>query len=465
MDMPEEPEISSIDIGSRYKILEPFAKGGMSYILKAWDEEETRLVAIKVLNKELIEDNDALQRFMREGEALRRLDHRNIAHVYESGITPSGQPYIVMEFIEGQTLEQLIHCEMTQLEKIDLMIQACQALHHAHRLNTVHRDIKPGNLIVSRNNFLKIVDFGLAKILWDDSYRTTARSVLGTPCYMSPEQTLGQGADSRSDVYSLGATFYHLFAGKPPFEAESSVAVMMKHASAPLIAPDIVNASVSPAIASIIIRMMAKDPRERYGEIEDIIAELEAAKLGEAARVSHYTGETERKPQPEADESEEGPATPSLARRVILYGGIFLGCLCLLTIFINGQKTPSDEDASKRSLNPSVAALQERVMNKKAYEDNLLRMRQTVDAVERFYSVKGKLPNTLTEVEKEGILSEEEVGDYWGYRLSFSSTARKVVSKGEDGEEGTGDDWGLSMEGRVVDAPQEYWELQKVAPE
>jgi serine/threonine protein kinase len=469
-NMTDGTGIRTIDIDSRYKILGPFARGGMSDILKAWDEEAARTVAIKVLHKELIEDNDALQRFLREGEALRHLNHPNIAQVFESGITPSGQPYIVMEFIEGQALEKLIHCDLSQLEKIDLMLQACHALSHAHHLDTVHRDIKPGNLVVSKSHQLKIVDFGLAKILWDDGYRTTARSVLGTPCYMSPEQTLGQGADNRSDIYSLGATFYHLFAGKPPFEAESSVAVMMKHASAPLIAPDIVNPAVSPAVSCIITKMMAKDPLERYAEIDSVIAELEAAKLGQAARSSHYSldsysGEPENGLPPVENEDEEDIAKPSLARRILLYGGILLGCLCLLTIFVNEQQQPSGMQPTKRSTNPSVGMLQQKAANKEIFQANLLRMRQVVDAVNRYNSIKGSFPNSIVQVEKEQLLSEDEVGDYWGYRISFSSTLKKVISKGEDGEEGTADDWGLSMEGQVVDAPQDFWELEKTAPE
>jgi serine/threonine-protein kinase len=159
------------------------------------------------------------------------------------------------------------------------MAQACEGLRAARRMSVIHRDIKPANIMLTGDGVVKLVDFGLAKVMFDESYKTMEGTVLGTPRYMSPEQATGRSLDHRSDIYSLGATFYHVLTGRPPFDAESPVQIMMKHATAPLVPPRNVNPTVPQEFDSILCRCMRKDPNDRFQEYDELISELKAVQL------------------------------------------------------------------------------------------------------------------------------------------------------------------------------------------
>ncbi|GAB4310818.1 MAG: hypothetical protein Kow0059_00440 [Candidatus Sumerlaeia bacterium] len=267
---------------SEYHILGLVAKGAMGEVYRALDPILNREVAIKVLSPRLMSDEDAVNRFQREAKATARIRHRNVAIIYGVGKTADGLPYMAMEFIDGQPLSEVIRhkTELRYSQIVDILIQCCEGLQAARREGIIHRDIKPGNIMMLADGEIKLVDFGLAKIFRDESFRTMDNMVLGTPAYMSPEQSLGQQSiDFRSDIYSLGASFYHLLTGELPFDADNPVQLMMKHVNSPLRSINVINPRVPHDLSEIIHKMMSKDREERYQDYEDLIHDLKKVKV------------------------------------------------------------------------------------------------------------------------------------------------------------------------------------------
>ncbi len=282
-------QVSEADKGSgsparlgSYELVRMLARGGMGEIWLGRDPGLNRPVAIKRLALALLEEPECLERFKREARAAAAVSHPNIAAIHHVGTDDEGRPYLAMEYINGINLAALSRRRepVPYSTVADWMIQACLGLQAAFKANVIHRDLKPGNLMVTRSGGVKIVDFGLAKIFFEDQgHKTQTGLVLGTPHYMSPEQGQGRGLDHRSDIYSLGATFYCLLAGRPPFDGPSLVDVMMKHITAPLVPLYSVNPEVPLALCDIIHRMMAKNPNDRPQDYEDLIADLKSVKL------------------------------------------------------------------------------------------------------------------------------------------------------------------------------------------
>jgi hypothetical protein len=201
--------------------------------------------------------------------------------VYLVGTADDGSPFIAMEYIPGGSLEGMI-VERTAVpfsRVADLMIQCCEGLGAAYKKSIIHRDIKPGNIMLDAEGTVKIVDFGLAKVFHEDSYRTVAGMVMGTPRYMAPEQSQGREVDYRADMYSLGATFYHLVVGKPPFDGPNPTQIMMKHVTAPLVPARNINPEVPIEFDDVLRRCMAKEPSSRYLDYSDLVADLGRIKL------------------------------------------------------------------------------------------------------------------------------------------------------------------------------------------
>jgi uncharacterized RDD family membrane protein YckC len=260
--------------------------GGMGAIYAARDVALDRPVAIKILPAELAREPGAHERFIREAQAQARLRSAHVVQIFFIGRLPpdagtDGREslYFAMELIDGESLEApLARGERLDPEKArQLMIQAARGLHDAHRAGIVHRDVKPGNLLVDREGHLKIADFGLAKPREPALALTQEGAVMGTPYYIAPEQALGEAIDQRADMYGLGCAFYHLLTGAPPFDGSSPMAVISKHlkdTARPVreLAPDI-----SPRLSEIVDRLLRKDPKDRYATYDDLIAALEAA--------------------------------------------------------------------------------------------------------------------------------------------------------------------------------------------
>ncbi len=262
-----------------YRILQPLGQGGMGLVFLAEHPELNRKVAVKVLPAAKARDGLALQRFYREARAAAALDHPNIVRLHDIN-QGAGVHFLVMEYVEGTTLQAMIATggPLPYAQAARYLAQAAAGLQHAHEKGFVHRDIKPANLMVTPDGTVKILDMGLARAVADKRDDLTALlgeagDVAGTADYVSPEQALGEAADARSDVYSLGATFHALLTGRPPFAGTIAQILMQHQMQQPKLAK--LRAAVPPALANVVAKMLAKRPRDRYqtaGEVIDALA-------------------------------------------------------------------------------------------------------------------------------------------------------------------------------------------------
>ncbi|HNB17027.1 MAG TPA: serine/threonine-protein kinase [Candidatus Obscuribacter sp.] len=271
-----------------YEIVEEIGCGGMGVVYRGKDNMFERTVAIKVLHTKLLSDPLSKKRFEQEGRATIALAHPNLISVYHYGFSSAGLPFIVMEYVDGKgldkTLEQVGHLEFGEF--IEIFLQACDALGHAHERGIIHRDLKPSNLMLvnlgKKERLVKIVDFGISKILPHGRFPgqdlTNAGDVVGSPLYMSPEQCKGLSLDGRSDIYSLGCLMYQAITGALPFLGENALQTLSKHICDPPpkfkeIAPDL---KIPPELEKIIFRTLEKEPEKRYETVAELHADLEA---------------------------------------------------------------------------------------------------------------------------------------------------------------------------------------------
>lgn len=276
-----------------YQILSRLGAGAMAVVYKARQLSLDRIVAIKVLPRKMSETQEFVDRFYMEGKAAAKLNHPNIVAAYDVG-EAGGYHYFVMEYVEGKTVyDQLAdrHNRYTEKEALNIVIQVCRALVHAHQHGLIHRDVKPKNIMITPEGVAKLADMGLARMAGDQAMAAAeAGKAYGTPYYISPEQIRGEiNVDFRADIYSLGATFYHMVTGRLPFEAASPTAVMYKHLREELVPPDHIVKSLSAGVAEVIEVAMAKDPKKRYNNTEDMLADLEALARGEPPLVARKT--------------------------------------------------------------------------------------------------------------------------------------------------------------------------------
>jgi serine/threonine-protein kinase len=265
-----EPRVLS----GRYRVDELIGRGGMATVFRGYDLTLGRQVAIKLLNRDLANDNSFRTRFRLEAQAASRMAHPTIVRVYDAGedteTSPDGTvrpvPYIVMELVHGALLKDIISAGPVPVEDAVRYVDGIlEALEYSHRAGVVHRDIKPGNVMVTDAGQVKVMDFGIARAVSDSSStvaETTA--ILGTAAYFSPEQAKGEPVDARADVYSSGVVLYELLAGRPPFRGESPVAVAYQHVSEAPVAPSEVNESIPRSLDTVVLRALAKDPFQRY---------------------------------------------------------------------------------------------------------------------------------------------------------------------------------------------------------
>ena len=268
----------------RYRLEDRIASGGMGSVHAAYDERLSRRVAVKVLNENLAEDPRFVERFRREARAVAALSHPNIASVFDYG-RDGERHFIVMELAEGDDLARILR-QVTSLS-VDraarVAIQICAALDHAHGGGIVHRDVKPGNVIIGPGDAVKVTDFGIARAAGDSTLTATG-SVLGTAHYLSPEQAAGGNVGPPSDIYSLGIVVYEMLTGSVPFTGDSAIAVAMRHASERVAAPSAVAPEIPPELDAIVLKATAPDPEERFASA----AEMGSA-LKEAARPTGAT--------------------------------------------------------------------------------------------------------------------------------------------------------------------------------
>jgi serine/threonine protein kinase len=274
-----EPGWIGRTIGERYQIQELIGQGGMSAVYKAYDPNLRRVVAIKLIHSHLSQDPQFVRRFEEEAASVAQMRHPSIIQVYDFNI--EGNTYfIIFEFVPGESLRERLQrtieanrsLELTKI--VDYSSTVAGALDYAHNLGIIHRDIKPANVMINVHDQAILMDFGIVKIVGGDTHTATG-AVLGTARYISPEQVRGESVDSRTDIYSMGVMLYEMSSGRPPYEADSAITVMMMHVNDPI--PDIrsVRPDLPASLANVITRAMAKNRSNRYQS---------AAELAQASR-------------------------------------------------------------------------------------------------------------------------------------------------------------------------------------
>jgi serine/threonine protein kinase len=273
-----------------YKVLGKLGAGAMAVVYKAKQLSLNRTVAIKVLPKRFTENPEYVQRFYKEGQAAGKLNHPNIVQAIDVG-EAGGYHYFVMEYVEGKTIaDDLAGGQVFgEKEAIEVIIQVCHALEHAHTNGLVHRDVKPKNIMINTQGVVKLADMGLARETTDiEAAQSEEGKAYGTPYYISPEQIRGKiDIDGRADIYGLGATFYHMVTGRVPFTGDDSAAIMRKHLKEKLVPPDHINTSLSAGVSEVIEIMMAKHREDRYNNVEELLMDLEALRQGHPPLQAH----------------------------------------------------------------------------------------------------------------------------------------------------------------------------------
>jgi hypothetical protein len=268
----------------KYQIVEHLGRGGMAEVYKAYQPALDRYVAIKLMHSFLADDEDFLGRFQREAKAIGRLRHPNIVQVHDFDVA-DGIYYMVMEFIDGYTLKTRLLDLASRNERLPLEAalritrDTAAALAYAHERDMVHRDVKPANVMINKDNQVILTDFGIAKILSGPQF-TASGAMIGTPAYMSPEQGLGEPGDARSDIYSLGIMFFQMATGQLPYDADTPLAIVLKHVNDALPIPSQLNPSLPPDVERVIFKALAKNPDDRYQTARELIQHLDRIAAG-----------------------------------------------------------------------------------------------------------------------------------------------------------------------------------------
>ena len=296
--------------GGKYKILAVLGEGGMGVVYRAHHMMLNKDVALKTFRSAALDEESAL-RFQREAKAVARLDQVNIVRVFDFGQTEAGIPYYTMELLAGHSLAQqlALHGPMTAAKALPIFIQTAKGLAAAHARGIIHRDLKPGNIFLvdegKKGPTVKLVDFGIASLTAGETAQkiTTYGAIVGTPLYMSPEQSVGKPVTERSDIYSLGCSLFETLTGRPPFKGETAVATLLLHHDAP--APTLAQAggeTFAPALEACLARMLAKAPEARYGSAEELVRIFERLLANSGRAKTSTPGENAQEPS-DTDES------------------------------------------------------------------------------------------------------------------------------------------------------------------
>jgi beta-lactam-binding protein with PASTA domain/tRNA A-37 threonylcarbamoyl transferase component Bud32 len=324
---------SPVVLSGRYEMGEVIGRGGMAEVHRGRDLRLGRTVAIKALRVDLVTDETFQARFRREAQSSASLNHPNIVAVYDTGesdINGVSVPYIIMEYVEGQTLRELLRQDagLATQRSLEITADILRALDYSHRAGIVHRDIKPGNVMVTETGQVKVMDFGIARAMGDAHQTMTQTSmVVGTAQYLSPEQARGETADARSDLYATGCVLYELLTGRPPFVGDSLVSVAMAHVKETPVPPSALNPSLTPSMDAVVLTALAKDRLQRYQSAAEMRVDVERARDGmpvaavtpapgaDAAATALVPGVTEQEPE---------PRKPSARRYVLTTLGVII---------------------------------------------------------------------------------------------------------------------------------------------
>jgi serine/threonine protein kinase/beta-lactam-binding protein with PASTA domain len=358
--MERHPEMSTPRLlSNRYELGETLGYGGMSEVHHGHDVRLGREVAIKILRADLARDPQFQERFRREAQNAAALNHPAIVAVYDTGEanTEFGPlPYIVMEYVEGRTLRDIVKTEgpMSQKRAMEVMADVCAALDFSHRHGIVHRDVKPANVMITKNGAVKVMDFGIARAMHDgQSAMTQTAAVIGTAQYLSPEQARGESVDARSDVYAAGCVLYELITSEPPFTGDSPVAVAYQHVREDPKPPSSVNPAVAPELDAVVLKALAKGPANRYQSAAEMRSDLVRTLSGQRPVAPMVMSEDERtqvmnadrrQPQRYEEYAEPDGEDPKAKRRrrtilAILAAVFVLGAVLLIMWLSNAFKS------------------------------------------------------------------------------------------------------------------------------
>ncbi|MGI8787440.1 MAG: serine/threonine-protein kinase [Pyrinomonadaceae bacterium] len=415
-------------IGSNLRIENLLGRGGMGTVYRATHLTLDRVVAVKIINADVAANADITQRFAREARLMAKLRHPRAAMIYDSGSLPDGRLFIVMEYVEGVTLADVLNKEgkLPYQKAIEIAVSICDVLSEAHSLGIIHRDLKPANIMLNQQGVF-VLDFGIAKMLKSDNAEslklsmTGNGSLIGTPYYMSPEQCLGEPVEARSDLYSLGALLFEMLSGRPPFDEEVFSAIIIKHAmvEAPKIeeiAPDI-----PPALAHVVNQLLAKKPENRPANAAATKALLESAVSGQTASSINFATQNHFAPASAVTQQMKNATVPLMAnrsaetaansstetppasggKRAYLYGiGAFLILAAALSIaaFVWMKSQPKQMAAINNPSNPA---------NANSSTSNMSQMNHTMVMGDDF--AKAKQPNDeKINISSAPLLSAEE---------------------------------------------------------
>jgi tRNA A-37 threonylcarbamoyl transferase component Bud32 len=339
-----------------YRIMEQLGQGGMATVYKAYHAALDRYVAIKVLHPAFLQDPNFLKRFQREARAVARLEHPNIVPVYDFA-EHDGQPYLVMKFIEGDTLKARLRSgRLSKEEGLHIVEATGAALSYAHHRNILHRDIKPSNILLSPDGSIYLADFGLARMGEAGESTLSADIMLGTPQYISPEQARGEkDLDPGTDIYSFGVVLYEMVVGRVPFNADTPFSIIHDHIYKPLPIPSRINPRVPPEVERVLLKSLSKERSDRYASVEEMVAAFREAVLGTSAQIVAPRVTAPPEPAsastvpPRADEAAPAPPAgpPARGRRRWLWvgGGLAIACLCGL-VFLMAASNQGEGDAT-----------------------------------------------------------------------------------------------------------------------
>lgn len=343
-----------------YRLTRLVGRGAMGMVYAAEHEDSGLKVAVKFLSGEYSSKKEFVARFMHEAEVCSTMQHENLMRVFEVG-EHDGVHFMVMEFVDGTDLAHFLETQerVKESQALPWLKQTAQALAYAHSQGIVHRDLKPENIMLTRDGAVKLADLGLSKRLDADENlsMTLSGTVIGTPYYISPEQTKNaKRVDARTDIYSLGATFYHLLTGRPPFNGHSAAEVMAKHMNETLIPPQRVNAALSDHVGDLLCKMMEKDPDKRFPSMSAVLDAIERMQRGEApiARTVRLRRDTipglAKKPSPES---------PNRFRTIALVAGgivLFAALAILVGYLLGGHRRQADSRPARVSMEEALKA-------------------------------------------------------------------------------------------------------------
>ncbi|WP_144721817.1 Stk1 family PASTA domain-containing Ser/Thr kinase [Agrococcus jejuensis] len=370
--------IASLDVlGDRYEIGELIGRGGMAEVHRGRDRRLDRLVAIKLLKPELGEDDDFRVRFRQEAQSAARMSHPTVVRVFDAGEQVAKDahgrshsvPYIVMEYVDGRMVKDIIaESPLTESEAVRITKGILTALDYSHRAGVVHRDMKPGNVMVTPGGQIKVMDFGIARAVSETSTSVAQTGmILGTAQYFSPEQARGEVVDARTDLYSTGVMLFEMLTGRAPFRGDTAVAVAYQHVSEQPVAPSSLREGISPAMDSVVLKALTKRKEERFQSADEFRDALEAALVGESVDVDDdeaaifttgVQGGAATTMFQVLDVDDYRPAPQSRPPVAWLWGGIALiGVLVIAIVFWAASQGPNLPIAGLSATVPSVAGM------------------------------------------------------------------------------------------------------------